>query len=158
MKKPLRILLNIGLTLLVLFALLTGGYYLLYEHQAYGIVGSANSNARTHYNTLTSDLVTLPELPEYCILFGESHDAWDYIAYANDSLPENILLCGNGEEPANSYWAARFRNGQITEVWSANYPLSEEQLRPYSHKEQQKQIHFPEAFSKSHLIGYYSVQ
>lgn len=41
------------------------------------------------------------------------------------------------------------------EVWSANYPLEESQLCPYSHKEQEKQIHFPEPFYKSGLIGYY---
>lgn len=156
MKKGKRILCNIGITLLVLLLLATGGYYILYQHQAYGIVGSANSNARNHYNLLTSDLVSLPELPENCMIYGECHDFWDYVVYADAFIPENTVLCGTAPEVPNCFWAARIQNGSITEVWSANYSLSEEQLRSYTHEEQQKQIRFPEKFAKSRLIGYYT--
>lgn len=161
MKKSTRIIRNIGITLLVLLILLTGVWYLIYQHQAYGIVSAFNSNAHSHYSAFQSEyasLETLPDLPEDCVLFGECRYCWDYVVYANDFLPEDMLLCGKAEESANCYWAARIQNGKVIEVWSANYPLSEEQLLPYSRKDQEKQIHFPEKFYKSGLIGYYHAE
>lgn len=88
------------------FAMLTGAYYLIYEHNAYGIVSASNSNARTHYNMLQSEFASLeqlPDLPENCELFGETHDCRDYLVYANAFIPQNTILSETMEEPANCY-------------------------------------------------------
>ena len=78
-------------------------------------------------------------------------------AYAGDLFEQGTDLFDHATKKPNGYWAIRIQDGVITEAWSANYPLEESQLRPYSEEEQYQQMRLFEKFSESKAIGYYTI-
>ena len=98
----------------------------------------------------------LPEKGTY-YMTGECYNYDYYLAYAGDIFEQDTVIFGNAQDKINGYWAIRIDNGVITESWFSNYKLNKKQLCPYSIKEQKKQMHLFDDISKTHMIGYYSV-
>ena len=126
-------------------------------------ISSINIKAQTQYKIFeeyTDDILkelNVPEKGTYYIT-GECYDCEYYLAYAGDILEHDTVVYGNIQDEINGYWAIRIDNGVVTESWFSNYKLNEDQLRPYSIKEQKKQMHLFDKLSKTRMIGYYSVE
>lgn len=119
-----------------------------------------NVYAENCYNIMSScvrdNSLELPEKGTY-YMTGECYNYDYYLAYAGDIFEQDTVIFGNAQDKINGYWAIRIDNGVITESWFSNYKLNKKQLRPYSIKEQKKQMHLFDDISKTHMIGYYSV-
>lgn len=46
-------------------------------------------------------------------------------------------------------------NGSITDVWSSNYSLSENDLHEYTYEEQLNNYRFLKKYEKTKVVGYY---
>lgn len=121
---------------------------------------SINIDAKNCYNIMSScvqnNTLELPEKGTY-YMTGECYNYDYYLAYAGDIFEQDTVIFGNAQDKINGYWAIRIDNGVITESWFSNYKLNKKQLRPYSIKEQKKQMHLFDDISKTRMIGYYSV-
>ncbi len=160
MQRAIRIT---AMAVLVTVLLMFGGFVLLLQNkQMKDNIPSINTCARFHYQNFTNGFIDLekytdiPSEGDY-IVFGECYDFTYYTAYEGDLLAQDIVFLEYAYEKPDDYWAIRIHDGVITEAWSANYPLEESQLRPYSEEEQYQQMRLFEKFSESRAIGYYTI-
>ncbi len=98
----------------------------------------------------------IPQEGEYTI-YGESEDFSYYIVYPDEYIEKKTLIYGEPDNTVNNYWAVRFNSGKVTEVWTAKFPLSEEDLLPYTRDEQLEKVKYRGGIYSEELIGYYNV-
>ena len=160
MQRTIRLT---AMVVLITMLLLFGGFVLLLQNkQMKDNIPSINTCARFHYQNFTNGFIDLekytdiPSEGDY-IITGECHNFTIYTAYAGDLFEQGTDLFDHATKKPNGYWAIRIQDGVITEAWSANYPLEESQLRPYSEEEQYQQMRLFEKFSESKAIGYYTI-
>ena len=156
-KKSLR-----AVCVSVFCSLLLIGFFIiaLQQKNIQGFVTAGNMNARNQYVMLTSDDIRLEnhaDIPAEGTVYltGECFDFQYYKVYANDFFPQDTVIYGKEAAP-DGYWGIQITDGSITAAWFSFYPLTTDQLHPYTKKEQLKSARFFDKSSTTHIIGYYS--
>lgn len=125
-------------------------------------ISTVNTKAKNYFNFFTayyndlSNNINIPDNGSFYII-GQCKDNAYYIIDTEDRISKEIVIYGNKNE-INGYWAINIVNNKIVQVWSANYPLSREQLIPYSINDQKKQFRIFESTTKTKAIGYFANQ
>lgn len=152
------VLLLLILTMLSLFIgiLFTNS---LYKKQFSTYVNVLNSRAENNYKIFNiSDefrrSIKIPSDGTYYV-YGDCSDNYSYKAYQNDFIEKDILFLGEEYDKPVLYWCAKATNGTITDVWSSNYSLSENDLHEYTYEEQLNNYRFFKKYEKFKVVGYY---
>ena len=148
---------------LILFALIfaIGLCFLnsLYKKQFRSYVDSLNASAAKHYKVFQmssnfNDIITIQDKGVF-VIYGDCSKDGSYVIHKNEQLDNNTLLFGEEYKKPSLYWAIKFVDGEIKEVWSSTFPLEQEKLYEYSLQEQLKTYRFLRKFKNTKVIGYY---
>lgn len=125
-------------------------------------ISTINIKAKNHFNFFTAyynDLLNSINIPDNgsFYIMGQCKENAYYIIDAGGLILKDDVIYGNKNE-INGYWAINIVDNKIVQVWSSNYPLSREQLIPYSIDDQKKQFKIFESTLKTKAIGYFENQ
>ncbi|WP_164174562.1 hypothetical protein [Ruminococcus flavefaciens] len=132
----------------------------VYKKQYRSYVDSLNASAVKHYKVFQisnnfNDIVATRDKDVF-IIYGDCSKDGSYVIYKNEIIKNNTLLFGKEYKKPSLYWAIKFVNGEIKEVWSSTFPLEQENLCEYSLHEQLKTYRFLKKFKDTKVIGYYN--
>lgn len=159
-EKNLRKIILVSLiAILVLFIFIFSCAYFFYCDQFKIYVDGMNSSAQAHYKVITSlteykDRLNVSEDSNF-VIYGESYEYLSYTAYANEYLNEDTLFYGENNKQPTLYWAVKIVNGNISEIWSATFPLEEYDIHKYTFNEQLDAYRFGTKFKNIKVVGYY---
>lgn len=91
---------------------------------------------------------------------GQTTSYYDLIIDANEycNQRKNISIKITPEQTIDFYWTVKIEDNKISEIWTCNIPLTQEQLKPYTFDEQIEMMPLLKKDKFNYAIGYYNAK